>query len=157
MDSVQTDSAGTQDSSPGLTRAEVFALFERRQQAYDDLDAARLAADYSADCVIDSPLSGIHRGPAAAEAGLRAFFEAFLDLKVRTEGLIVDGHHVAHTLTAEGTHVGRFLGLAPMGRPFRLAAVFLYELKGPHIVREQRIYDFTGLLVQVGVLKAKPI
>jgi hypothetical protein len=25
------------------------------------------------------------------------------------------------------------------------------------IVRERRIYDFTGVLVQIGVLKAKPV
>ena len=28
--------------------------------------------------------------------------------------------------------------------------VFLYELKDHKIVRERRIYDFTGLLVQIG-------
>jgi hypothetical protein len=34
--------------------------------------------------------------------------------------------------------------------------VFLYELNGLTIVRERRIYDFTGMLVQIGALKAKP-
>jgi hypothetical protein len=29
-------------------------------------------------------------------------------------------------------------------------------LRGCQIARERRIYDFTGLLVQVGVLKTKP-
>jgi ketosteroid isomerase-like protein len=48
------------------------------------------------------------------------------------------------------------MGLPPTGKPFRLPAVFLYELRDGRIVRERRIYDFTGLLVQVGVLKAKP-
>ena len=37
------------------------------------------------------------------------------------------------------------------------SAVFLYELRDRHIVRERRIYDFTRLLVQIGVLKAKPV
>jgi hypothetical protein len=35
--------------------------------------------------------------------------------------------------------------------------VFMYELKDRKIVRERRIYDFTGLLVQIGLLKAKPV
>ena len=48
------------------------------------------------------------------------------------------------------------MGLPPSGRSFRYAAVFLYELKDRQIVRERRISDFTGLLVQIGVLKAKP-
>jgi len=46
--------------------------------------------------------------------------------------------------------------MAPSGKPFRLAAVFLYELGNRQIIREGRLYDFTGLLVQIGVLKAKP-
>jgi hypothetical protein len=35
--------------------------------------------------------------------------------------------------------------------------VFLYELKDEKIVHERRIYDFTGLLMQIGVLKVQPI
>ena len=34
--------------------------------------------------------------------------------------------------------------------------VFLFEFQDGRIVRERRIYDFTGLLVQIGVLSAKP-
>jgi hypothetical protein len=34
--------------------------------------------------------------------------------------------------------------------------VFLYEFKDGKIVRDRRVYDFTGLLIQVGTLKAKP-
>ena len=32
----------------------------------------------------------------------------------------------------------------------------VFEIRGRQIVRERRIYDFTGLLLQIGVLKAKP-
>ena len=42
------------------------------------------------------------------------------------------------------------------GRPFEVPMVFLMQIQGQKIVRERRFYDFTGLLVQVGVLKAKP-
>ena len=34
--------------------------------------------------------------------------------------------------------------------------VFPYESKDGQIVRDRRVYDVTGLLVQVGTLKAKP-
>jgi hypothetical protein len=34
--------------------------------------------------------------------------------------------------------------------------VFLYTVKDGQILHERRIYDFTGMLVQIGVLKAKP-
>jgi predicted ester cyclase len=92
----------------------------------------------------------------AAEQALRAAFAAFVDLKVRTEHLLIDGDSVAQVFAIEGTHMGEFLGLPPSGKSFRHTIVFLYELRDRRIVRERRIYDFTGLLVQIGVLKAKP-
>ena len=33
---------------------------------------------------------------------------------------------------------------------------FVYTLRDGAIVHERRILDFTGVLIQVGVLKAKP-
>jgi hypothetical protein len=35
--------------------------------------------------------------------------------------------------------------------------VLLYDLADGLITRERRIYDFTGLAVQVGAIKAKPV
>jgi predicted ester cyclase len=141
----------------GMTHEEIVAFFQRREDFYNDFDAAALAADYSDAAVIDSPMAGVHTGPLAAEQALRAAFAAFMDRKMRTESLLIDGDHVAQVLDIEGTHIGEFLGLPPSGRPFRHTAVFLYELRDRHIVHERRIYDFTGLLVQIGVLKAKPV
>jgi steroid delta-isomerase-like uncharacterized protein len=140
----------------GMTRDEIVAFFERRQDLYDDFDAAALAADYADDAVIDSPFAGVHTGRAAAEQAYRAVFGAFLDRKMKTESLAIDGDRAARVVTMEGTNIGELMGLPPTGKPFRFTAVFLYELKDRRIVRERRIYDFTGLLVQVGVLKAKP-
>ena len=37
-----------------------------------------------------------------------------------------------------------------------LISELIYDLRGDKIVRERRIYDFTGMLVQIGVLKARP-
>jgi steroid delta-isomerase-like uncharacterized protein len=141
----------------GMTREEIVGFFERRQGLYDNLDAPALAADYAADAVIESPSAGIHTGRAAAERSLRAVFGAFLDMKVKMDGLVIDGDRVAQALSIEGTHIGEFMGVPPSGKPFRLTAVFGYELEAGQIVRERRIYDFTGLLVQIGMLKAKPV
>ena len=147
----------TSETHAMMTRDEVTTFFARRQEAYDDLDAAALAADYAEDVVIESPMAGVHSGRAAAEQILRAMFNAFLDMAVTSDDLIIDGDRVAQAMTVTGTHVGEFLGLAPTGKRFRLRAVFLYELRNGKIVRERRIYDFTGMLMQIGVLKAKPI
>lgn len=139
-----------------LTREEVTALFDRRQEAFDNMDADALAGDYADDCLVDSPASGTLRGAVAVDRARRAFFEAFPDLKVRTDHLVIDGNTVVQVVTLEGTDIGGFMGLDPSRRSFKAPAVFLYEFRNRKIARESRIYDFTGVLVQIGLLKAKP-
>jgi steroid delta-isomerase-like uncharacterized protein len=154
--SERTIVAGAGESQSTMSREDMVALFKRRQDAYDDLDAAALAADYAEDAVIDSPSGGVHTGREAAERTLRAVFSAFLDITIAVEELIIDGDRAAQVQSMEGTHIGDVLGLPPTGKRFSMSAVFFYEVRNGRIVRERRIYDFTGMLVQIGILKAKP-
>ena len=140
----------------GMTRDDIVAFFHRRQELYDELDAAALAVDYAEDAVIESRFGGVHTGPPAAEHTFRAFFAAFLDCTIKTESLLIDGDRVAQALAVAGTHIGEFMGLPPTRKPFRFNAVILYELRDRKILHERRIYDFTGLLIQIGMLKVKP-
>src|SRR5262245_54238632 len=82
----------------GMTRDEIVAFFDHRQELYDQLDAAALAADYAEDAVIESRFGGVHTGPPAAEHTFRAFFAAFLDCTIKTESLLIDGDRVAQAL-----------------------------------------------------------
>jgi steroid delta-isomerase-like uncharacterized protein len=148
---------GAPSSDRVMTRAEVLRFFERRQVAYDNLDAAALAADYADDCQVDSPTGGPHTGRANVQKVLTAVFDAFRDMKTHTDSLVIDGNNVAQIVSVEGTDLGGFLGLSEGGKAFHLTAVFLYEFRGPQILKERRIYDFTGLLTQIGVLKIRPV
>jgi steroid delta-isomerase-like uncharacterized protein len=139
-----------------LTREELTELFVRRQVALDSMDADALARDYADDCTVDSPASGPLVGIAAVDRASRAWFEAFPDLKVRTEQLIIDGARVVQLATLEGTDIGGFMGLDPSGKSFKAMAVFVFEFRDRKIVRETRVYDFTGVLIQIGLLKARP-
>ena len=139
-----------------LTREEMVALFERRQEAFDNMDADALSRDYAGDCVVDSPAAGTLHGADAVDRARRKWFDAFPDLKYRTERVVIDGSHVMQLLTLEGTDIGGFMGLDPSGKSFKAPAVFVYEFRDRKIVRETRIYDFTGVLIQIGLLKAKP-
>jgi steroid delta-isomerase-like uncharacterized protein len=156
MTSNRATVTGTGPAQGSMTRQQVLDLFKRREEAYEDLDAAALVTDYADDAVIESPSAGVHQGREAAEKALRAIFSAFLDLTVTTDHRIIDGASVASVITLEGTHIGDFLGIPPTGKRFSIPAVFFYQLENGKIVRERRIYDFTGLLIQIGVLKVKP-
>jgi steroid delta-isomerase-like uncharacterized protein len=139
-----------------MTRDAISALFERRRVDFEAHDAAALAADYTDDCVIESPTGGVHHGRVAAERVLRTVFDA-LDIKIHQEQIIIDGESVAIVLQIEGTDGGQFLGLPPTGKSFKVPGVFLHQLRDGKICRERRIYDFTGMMVQIGLLKTKPI
>ncbi len=141
-----------------MTRDDIAALFARRQAAWDRLDAEALAADHTDDSVVDSPLAG---GTASGREAIRklyvTYFGAFTDLRFNQDELLIDGHRVALLGRVSGTDTGGFMGMAPTGRSVSLPIVFFYELRDGQIARERRVYDFTGLLVQVGAIKAKPV
>ncbi len=79
----------------------------------------------------------------------------FPDLAFRTDDLLIDGDRVAWIVTAAGTDTGGFTGLPPTGRPFNLPMVLLSTVIDGCVGGERRIYDFTGMLIQVGILKAR--
>jgi len=85
-----------------------------------------------------------------------AFFTALGDVKMTQDELIIDDHRVVQVVTVSGTDTGGFMGMSPTGKPALLPMVIVCRVKDGLITHERRIYDFTGMLVQVGVLKAKP-
>ena len=52
--------------------------------------------------------------------------------------------------------MNEFFGLPGTNRRIDFRGSRLMQMNGELIVHERRIYDFTGLLVQMGVLRAKP-
>ena len=139
-----------------MTRDDIMALFARRHDAWVRRDAAALMAEYAEDAVIDSPWAGTVTGREANEQVRRAWWSAFPDQVIHEEELLIDGDRAAQIATLVGTDLGGFMGLPPTGKPFRIPIVFLFTFDDRHIVHERRIYDFTGMMVQIGVLKAMP-
>jgi steroid delta-isomerase-like uncharacterized protein len=138
-----------------MTREQMELIFERRRLAFEHRDVATLIKDYADDCVVESPAAGKHTGKKAIEEAMRAVFEA-LDARIHQQSVLIDGDSVAVISNMEGKDVGEFLGLPPTGKSFRAPVVFLYTLRDGKIIHERRIYDFTGMLLQIGLLKAKP-
>jgi predicted ester cyclase len=139
-----------------MTREEIIAFFARRHDAFARHDAAALAATHAEDGVLESPWAGTVSGREAIEEAHRHWFTAFPDFAFHDQELLIDGDRVAQIGTGVGTDIGGFMGLAATGKSFRFPVVCLCTLNESDIVHERRIYDFTGMLVQIGVLKAKP-
>jgi steroid delta-isomerase-like uncharacterized protein len=139
-----------------MTREEITAFVARRQEALAGLDIDGVTALHAEDGVFETPMAGTVIGRESIAQFYRGLFAAFPDLKLQSEELLIDGDRVAQTATMVGTDVGGFMGLPPSGKQFRIPLVFLFTLKDHHIVRLRAIYDFTSMLVQIGVLKVKP-
>ena len=139
-----------------MTRDEILALFNRREAAWRERDPVTLAADHDPRGVVVSPTGGVLEGRDAIERVYRVWLTAFPDLVFLHEDLIIDDDRVAALCRVAGTHGGEFFGVAPTGRRMEITAVFIYRLQNGLIAHEIRVLDFTGLLVQVGVLRAKP-
>jgi predicted ester cyclase len=139
-----------------MTRDEILALLARRNAAWIARDAAALTALHAPTGAVASPTGGVLEDRDAIERVYRLWLSAFPDLKTHVEAILVDGDRAVEILRFSGTHAGDFFGLAPTRRHVELVMASVMTLADGSITEERRIYDFTGVLVQIGVLKAKP-
>jgi steroid delta-isomerase-like uncharacterized protein len=141
-----------------MTREEIVAMFDRRRDAYARHDAEALSADHGNDTRLESPAAGgIVTGREAILKVYRAFFASFPDVSLDSIDLVVDGNRVALFATMSGTDTGGFMGLPPTGRRFAFPIALVFTLGDDGLIaHERRIYDYTGMLIQIGMLKAKP-
>lgn len=139
-----------------MTREDIHALLARRVAAWKARDAGTLASLHDPQGIVASPTGGVLEGREEIERVYRLWFSAFPDMTAQTEAPVVDGDRAVEVLRFSGTHAGEFFGLPPTGRHVDVTVACVLTLADDRILEERRIYDFTGLLVQVGVLKAKP-
>ena len=139
-----------------MTREEISEFFARKDEARRRHDFAALAADYAEDGEVESPVGGHVKGRRAIQNIDIGWFSSFPDVEFIIEHLLIDGNRAVEFLKMVGTQRGDFCGLPPTGKRFEVHCAFLYLFAENKIAHEIRIYDFTAMLLQLGVLKAKP-
>jgi predicted ester cyclase len=73
------------------------------------------------------------------------------------ETLVIDPPQVAVFSTLTGSHVNEWFGLPGTNKRIEIRHARLLQIDEDGLIaHERRVYDFTGLLVKVGVLRAKP-
>ena len=139
-----------------MTYDETVTFLQQREAKFNRHDVNALAADHTDAGVVHSLIFPHTQGVVSIQHSYQALFVMFPDWHITFEAPIIDGDRAAHPFTARATHTGEFLGLAGTGRKFQITGALLYQFDDGLIAEERRIYDFTGLLMQVGVLKGKP-
>lgn len=139
-----------------MTREAVVRFFDERQTDWRTRDPDLLAARHAVDGTVVSPMFGALHGRIEIAESYRRLFATFPDWYFKNEELVIDGNRVAQHFVSTATHVGEFMGLPGSSRHGRIEGVLLFTMKDGQILHEQRLYDFSALLIQIGVLRSKP-
>ncbi len=91
-------------------------------------------------------------GPSAKVEPIRRYHQAFPDLHLDVEELIVAGDTVVLKATLRGTDTGGHLGRPPTGRTIEDWVVHIMHFEGDRVVSEWIGADNLGLFIQLGVL-----
>ena len=139
-----------------MTREAILSLIEQQNAAWAARDALALARGYAPTAIVTSPTGGVLEGPDEVARIFGKWLSAFPDLRFQPEDLLIEGDRVVQIARITGTHSGEFFGVGPTGRRVDVVCALLMTIADGRIVQERRILDFTGVLIQIGVLKARP-
>jgi steroid delta-isomerase-like uncharacterized protein len=141
-----------------MTREAIKAFYDGFIRAWERQDVAALSACYSDDCVVESPIFHTLNGRAEVERSYSELFRAFAHQTVRVDELVICDEPEDRAVivwTVQSSHVGEIMGVPASGKRIERTLAYFQTLGDGQIVKEARIYDFTAMLMQLGVLKVK--
>ena len=139
-----------------MTDDRIAAFIARHTAAWNKRDAAVLCNNHSAAGVVLSPMFHRVEGRPQICRTYSELFAAFPDWHLEYGEPVVDVNRVAVYFTVAATHHGEFMGVAGSGRRCAFEGISLFRLSADLLIEEERrVYDFTGLLIQLGVLRVR--
>jgi len=140
-----------------MTREEISTFIDRHAAGWNLRDPDVLAASHAEDGVVFSPMFHRVEGRSRIRRTYEELFATFPDWELRYADPIVDANRVAVFFSVAATHQGEFLGVPGTGRRCSFEGVSLFQLREDLFIREERrVYDFTGLLTRLNVLRVRP-
>lgn len=142
-----------------MTTAEVRSFLDRFVHAWQGQDVSALGGCYTDDCVVVSPIFSTLRGRSAVEKSYTDLFKALAVRNVRVDDTIIGSEEPARAVVVwnvQSTHVGEVFGMPATGKNIERTVAYFLTIEDGKISRELRLYDFTSMLMQLGVLRAKP-
>jgi steroid delta-isomerase-like uncharacterized protein len=141
-----------------MTRSEIQTLVDSWIHAWAAADVDALLACYDAQAQLGSPMLRNLHGIAEIERSHQDLFVAFTDQSVDVHDVIIDTERQQAVLvfTIHATHRAEFHGFPASGKRVATPMAFVFHLKDGRIIAERRLYDFGGVLMQLGIIKARP-
>lgn len=140
-----------------MTHDETLTFIKRYVDLWERENVRGLVECYAEHAHIDSPMFHAIDGREAIAKSFIDLFQAFTDSKIGIDDVIIDGDRSVTVWTSYGTHRGMLFGMPGTGRRVEISGAFVMQFENGLIVSERRLYDFVGMLVQLGVLKARAV
>jgi len=106
----------------------------------------------TSDLYADAYVNAFGSGPAARAEPIRRYHEAFPDLHIEINEVIVAGDTVVLRATFRGTDTGGYAGRAPTGRAVEEWVITIMHFDGDKVIQEWIGADKLGLFIQLGVV-----
>ena len=91
----------------------------------------------------------IFERPQGVERFVSQFLSAFPDIWHTVSDMIAEDDQVAVRFTANGTHTGQWMHVAPTGLPIQYSGVTVARIAGDKITEHYTWWDKAGLMEQI--------
>lgn len=117
-------------------------------------DVDRLSEFIAADCNESNDPTGQSKGLESMRAHVLGVRQTYADLQITIEQQIAEGEWVATRITARGTHLGEWLGIAPTHKPVTITGVNLDRVLDGKIVEHGGAANMFETLLEIGAIAA---
>jgi steroid delta-isomerase-like uncharacterized protein len=104
---------------------------------------------FAADFVSHNNPPGFPPGVEGVKRFFTMFRDAFPDVSVEIDEMVVEGDRVAVATTFTGTHEGELMGLAPTGRSVSVTGIDIVRVSDGRIAEHRGLTDIVGLMRQL--------
>ena len=143
-----------------MTSEEIGAFVERFVDVWEMENLPAILDCYAENARVESPMFHTIEGRVEIGKSFQELFGAFDEWDFQIDDVIVDRgprDRAVVIFRARVTHCGDLFGMPGTGRRAENTGAFILTFENGRILSERRLYDFTGLLVQLGVLKARAV
>jgi ketosteroid isomerase-like protein len=129
-----------------MQREDAISLVRQLEDAVNAHDTPRLLELYADSAVMVSPVFSGITGLEAIAKTWETVFSLFPDWTAKVSDILVDGDRIAFLGTAGATDRSGWFGEPATGERIEYRAVIVLTMSHGKIIRDERIYDLTGVL-----------
>ena len=135
------------EENKALSRRVIEEIFNKQNLA--------LADELIDTNFVDHGIAGMgFKGPEGFKQFVTTFITGFPDIRLTIDDMVAEGDKVALRLTAQGTHKGDFMGIAPTGKHITASGILIQRIANNKCVEGWLVNDNLGMMQQLGVVPA---